>query len=148
MESNGLIAENAAAGIPFSVATSNAVSGKQYTDEDVRRIVAALEQPFDPREIKWRVTNTTADKRRGQMIAYADPRAYTDRLNELFTVRGWTRDYSIETINNVERKSGNGSQIVGKVVVNCRVTIYGLGLRRSPEVTHVDFPKLTQAACR
>ena len=127
MESNGLIAESASAGVPFSVAANNAVSGKQYTDEEVRRIVAALEQPFDPREIKWRVTNTTADKRRGQMIAYADPRAYTDRLNELFTVRGWTRDYSIETINNVERQSGNGSQIAGKVVVNCRVTIYGLG---------------------
>ena len=127
MESNGLIAENAPAGIPLSVPSSNAISGKQYTEEDVRRIVAALEEPFDPREIKWRVKNTTADKRRGQMIAYADPRAYTDRLNELFTVRGWTREYSIETINNVERKSGNGSQIAGKLVVNCRVTIYGLG---------------------
>ncbi len=127
MESNGLTAERGSAGVPFSVAANNAVSGKQYTDEDVRRIVTALEEPFDSREIKWRVTNTTADKRRGQMIAYADPRAYTDRLNELFTVRGWTRDYSIETINNVERKSGNGSQIIGKLVVNCRVTIYGLG---------------------
>jgi hypothetical protein len=38
------------------------------------------------------------------MMAYADPQAYTDRLNELFTVRGWTREYSVETINNVERK--------------------------------------------
>ena len=127
MESKGLTTEIGSAGLPFSVAANNALTGKQYTDEEVRRIVAALEEPFDPREIKWRVTNTTADKRRGQMMAYADPRAYTDRLNELFTVRGWTREYSIETISNVERKTGNGSQIVGKVVVNGRVTIYGLG---------------------
>jgi hypothetical protein len=127
MESNGSIAGNASASIPISAPGNNTVSGKEYTDEEVRRIVAALEEPFDPEEIKWRVTNTTADKRRGQMMAYADPRAYTDRLNELFTIRGWTREYLIETINNVERKIGNGSQIVGKVVVNCRVTIYGLG---------------------
>jgi hypothetical protein len=127
MESNGFTAGSASAVPPLSLPGNKTISGKEYTDEEVRRIVAALEEPFDPREIKWRVTNTTADKRRGQMMAYADPRAYTDRLNELFTVRGWTREYSIETINNVERKTGNGSQIVGKVVVNCRVTIYGLG---------------------
>ena len=93
----------------------------------MRQLVAALEEPFDPREIKWRVTNTTADKRRGQMLAYADPRAYTDRLNALFTVRGWTRRYAIETINNVERTLSNGTQIAGKVVVTCEVTIHGLG---------------------
>ena len=34
-------------------------------------VVAAIEEPFDPREIKWRVTNTTPDRRRGQVIAYA-----------------------------------------------------------------------------
>jgi Rad52/22 family double-strand break repair protein len=102
-------------------------NGKEYTDDEVRQLVAALEEPFDPREIKWRVTNTTADRKRGQMLAYADPRAYTDRLNTLFTVRGWTRRYEVQTINNVERKLSNGSQIAGKVVVTCEVTIHGLG---------------------
>ena len=34
--------------------------------QKVRRLVAELEAPFDPREIKWRVANTTADKRRGK----------------------------------------------------------------------------------
>jgi hypothetical protein len=103
-------------------------SHTHYTDGEVRQLVAELEEPFDPREIKCRVTNTTADKRRGQMLAYADPRAYTDRLNALFTVRGWTREYSVQTINNVERKMSTGTQIVGKVVVTCRVTIHGLGV--------------------
>jgi hypothetical protein len=31
-------------------------SGKEYTDEEVRQLVAALEEPFDPSEIKRRVT--------------------------------------------------------------------------------------------
>ena len=112
--------------IPAAV---QAAGGKEYTDEEVRRLVAALEEPFDPSEIKWRVTNTTKDRTRGQVIAYADPRAYTDRLNGIFTVRGWTRKYRVEMINNVERKTHHESesQMVGKVVVTCEVSIYGLG---------------------
>ena len=109
------------------VAAAQPACAEEYTDDEVRQLVAALEETFDPREIKWRVTNTTADKRRGQMLAYADPRAYTDRLNALFTVRGWTRRYEVETTNNVERKLGNATQIAGKVVVTCEVTIHGLG---------------------
>jgi hypothetical protein len=111
--------------IPSAV---QAAGGKEYTDEEVRRLVAALEEPFNPQEIKWRVTNTTKDRARGQVIAYADPRAYTDRLNAIFTVRGWTRKYGVEMINNVERKTRQGeSQMVGKVVVTCEVSIYSLG---------------------
>ena len=126
MGTNAATAGNTPATIPAG--PHGITGGREYTDEEVRGIVVALEEPFDPREIKWRVTNTSSDRRRGQMIAYADPRAYTDRLNELFTVRGWTREYSVETINNVERKSSSGSQIAGKVVVTCRVTIHGLGV--------------------
>jgi hypothetical protein len=100
-------------------AAVQAAGGKEYTEEEVRRLVAALEEPFDPQEIKWRVTNTTQDRKRGQVMAYADQRAYTDRLNAIFTVRGWTRKYAVEMINNVERKTGSGSQIAGKVVVTC-----------------------------
>lgn len=102
---------------------------KTYTVEQVRELEAALENPFDPSEIKWRVTNTTSDRRRGQVIAYADPRAYTDRLNALFTVRGWTREYAVQVIQNFERRErGNGeSMISGKIVVTCKMTIDGLG---------------------
>src|SRR5229473_5126711 len=56
------------------------------TAERVHELVAALEEPFDPSEIKWRVTNTCKVggpkglRDRGQMLAYADPRAYTDQL--------------------------------------------------------------------
>lgn len=124
MATNMVPAGASPASIPPAAPPPN---GKEYTDDEVRQLVAALEEPFDPREIKWRVTNTTADRKRGQMLAYADPRAYTDRLNTLFTVRGWTRRYEVQTINNVERKLSNGSQIAGKVVVTCEVTIHGLG---------------------
>jgi hypothetical protein len=126
MGTNIATAANSSALIPAAVQPAGR---KEYTDEEVRRLVAALEEPFDPQEIKWRVTNTTKDRTRGQVMAYADPRAYTDRLNAIFTVRGWTRKYAVEMINNVERKTHHESesQMVGKVVVTCEVSIYGLG---------------------
>lgn len=104
-------------------------SAVKYNDDQVVQLVAALEEPFSPQEIKWRVTNTTSDKRRGQVIAYADPRAYTDRLNALFTIRGWTREYSIQVIQNFERmeRGNSDTRIAGKVVVTCKLTIEGLG---------------------
>src|SRR5580698_10056157 len=128
MQANTTIAGAADATSPAAV-PQYASGLEKYTDEQVRQFVAALEDPFDPREIKWRVTNTTSDRRRGQVIAYADPRAYTDRLNALFTVRGWTREYAVQVIQNFERRErGNGeSMISGKIVVTCKMTIDGLG---------------------
>src|SRR5579862_7832683 len=128
MQGNTAFAGTADAAMPVSVQPS-ATPAEKYTDEQVRQFVIALEDPFDPREIKWRVTNTTSDRRRGQVIAYADPRAYTDRLNALFTVRSWTREYVVQVIQNFERKErGAGDGIIsGKIVVTCRLTIDGLG---------------------
>src|ERR1017187_7772078 len=128
MQANTAIAGTADAMSPAAV-LQYAPGLEKYTDEQVRQFEAALENPFDPSEIKWRGTNTTSDRRRGQVIAYADPRAYTDRLNALFTVRGWTREYAVQVIQNFERKGrGNGeSTISGKIFVTCKLTIDGLG---------------------
>jgi len=66
------------------------------------------------------------DKRRGQVVPYADPRAYTDRLNTLFSPQGWTREYKIDTMNNITRVKKGESLLSGKVLVTCTVTIIGL----------------------
>jgi hypothetical protein len=64
-----------------------APSALQVPAERVKELVAALEVPFDPSQIEWRVMNSTKNQRpaRGQVVPYADQRAYTDRLNALFT---------------------------------------------------------------
>lgn len=71
----------------------------QVPTERVKELVAALEVPFDQSQIDWRVMNTTKGQQpaRGQVVPYADQRAYTDRLNALFTPVGWTRKYTIHT---------------------------------------------------
>jgi hypothetical protein len=99
----------------------------QVPAERVKELVAALEVPFDPSQIEWRVMNTTKNQQpaRGQVVPYADPRAYADRLNALFTPAGWTRKYAIHTSANFERSKDQ--KIVAKVLVTCELTIFGLG---------------------
>jgi hypothetical protein len=99
----------------------------QFSPERVKELVAALEVPFDPSQIEWRVMNTTKNGQpmRGQVVPYADQRAYTDRLNALFTPAGWTRKYTIHTSANFERSADQ--KLAAKVLVTCELTIFGLG---------------------
>ena len=96
------------------------------TTATIKELVANLEVPFHPSVVEWRVTNTSkGGSPRGQVMPYADQRAYTDRLNALFTPAGWTRKYAIHTSANFERNKDQ--KIVAKVLVTCELTIFGLG---------------------
>jgi hypothetical protein len=97
----------------------------RFSPDDIKRYTAELEIPFDSGVIVWRVTSTNHDKSRGQVIPYADQRAYTDRLNALFSPAGWTRRYYIHTSANFERSKDQ--KIVAKVLVTCELAIFGLG---------------------
>lgn len=78
-------------------------SGNQRFPQ-LKDFCAALEIPFDPEVIDWRVTNTTRNgKLRGYVIPYADRRPDTDRLKALLAQAGWTRKYAIHTSANFER---------------------------------------------
>jgi hypothetical protein len=105
----------------------NANSATQYTATQIKEFVALLEVPFDPGVIEWRVTNTSKGNgpSRGQVIPYADQRAYTDRLNALFSPAGWTRKYTVHTSANFQR--AKDQKTTAKVFVTCDLTIFGLG---------------------
>src|SRR5271170_1468307 len=94
---------------------------------DFQSLFTQLAEPFQPAEIKWRVTHTTRDGSRGAVIAFADPRAYTDRLNQLFTPSGWTRNYDVTTVSAVSRQKRDKIIQTGKVLVTCTLTIARVG---------------------
>lgn len=94
---------------------------------ELNGLFVRLAEPFDPTEIKWRVTHTNKNGSRAAVIAFADPRAYTDRLNQLFTPTGWTRTYEVSTISSVTRMKKDKLIQTGKVLVTCILTITGLG---------------------
>jgi len=86
-----------------------------------------LSEPFASKEVKWLVAATSRDGRKGRVTPYADPRAYTDRLNEVFTPSGWTREYEVHTLSPITRMKKDKSIQTGKVLVTCTVTITGVG---------------------
>ena len=119
-----------------AAASSNSTTSAQITPERLQQVRELLSAPFDPGEIKWRVTATSTQQtkhgahKRGQLVAYADQRAYTDRLNEVFGEWGWTRHYDVQVAQNFERRApGDKVQttVSAKVVVVSKVTIHGLG---------------------
>jgi hypothetical protein len=83
--------------------------------------------PFHPDAISWRVTNKSKDGKRGCVIPYGYQRAYTDRLNDVFTPAGWTRIYNVTTLSPVTRMKRDKTIQTGKVIVTCAVTIHALG---------------------
>lgn len=110
--------------------------GTHPSPEHLQNIRELLSEPFEASEIKWRVTATSTHQskngpqKRGQLVAYADQRAYTDRLNEVFGEWGWTRSYDVQVAQNFERRApGDKKQtaVAAKVVVVSTVTVHGLG---------------------
>src|SRR5262245_39378141 len=119
-----------------AVVAANRNQSVQMSRERLNKIRELLSEPFDPEEIKWRVTATSTQQtkhgpqKRGQLVAYADQRAYTDRLNDVFGEWGWTRSYDVQVAQNFERRApGDKKQtaVAAKVVVVSKVTIHGLG---------------------
>src|ERR1051325_9763619 len=124
----------------------NANSAAQYTPAQIKEFVALLEVPFDPGVIEWSVTNTSkgTGPSRGQVIPYADQRAYTDRLNALFSPAGWTRKYTVHTSANFQR--AKDQKTTAKVLVTCELTIFGLGSHSATGEEWADDPNAGTSA--
>jgi len=97
------------------------------TTAQMRRAVAELEVPFEPGLIEWRIMKFEREggRRKGLLMPYADQRAYTDRLNALFTPAGWTRSYAVHTSANFERS--RDGKMIAKVFVTCELKVLGVG---------------------
>lgn len=103
------------------------MAATKFTEAEREKLFAQLETPFDPTQIKWRIMRTSADGRSGVILPFADPRAYTDRLNNLFTPSGWTREYTISTVPSLTRVDRGKVVVTSKVLVATAVTITRLG---------------------
>jgi len=94
------------------------------TSEELKEVLQALAIPFDLPLVQWRATEWSDDGGRGLMLPYADPRAYSDRLNDLFTPAGWSRKYTVQASAPVQRARRGPA---AKILVTCEVTIACIG---------------------
>jgi hypothetical protein len=143
---NGHAQDTGASTFAALPSTSPIATPAQFSLEKVKEVVAALEVPFDPAQIEWRVMNTAKGQQpaRGQVVPYADQRAYTDRLNALVTPAGWTRKYTIHTSANFERSADQ--KLAAKVLVTCELIIFGLGSHSATGEEWADNPNAGTAA--
>jgi hypothetical protein len=56
---------------------------------DIKDVLKALREPFDVDDIDWKPQNVKKDS--AMALAFADPRVYIDRLNEVVGPTNWTR---------------------------------------------------------
>lgn len=121
-----------------------------YTPKKLKEILARLEEPFDLDVISWKPQVTSYKDPENPVAkgaAYADQRAYSDRLNELFGPNGWTREYAVHVVSGVERVTTvrNGAQREekrlpnqAKVFVVAKVTVHGVGTHTGTGESWVD----------
>ena len=102
-----------------------------YTPEEAKVLLARLSEPFEIRDVQWRVTKKTQDGKKGCMAPYADPRAYTARLNEVFSPAGWAFELSSETTVGLTRMRAGKSVPTGKLTIIATLNIFGIGKKAS-----------------
>lgn len=59
-----------------------------------KEVAERLRAPFNPEDISWKPQTVDYKAKTALAVAYADPRVYVDRLNEVFGVGGWSDDYN------------------------------------------------------
>jgi hypothetical protein len=127
---------NSASAIPSSTEFQNSAHGSGAQESlglsQKQELLAKFKTPFNPVLINWVVKATKSGRRgkQGLVLPYADSRAYTDRLDELVTTAGWTDEYSVQVVEGFDRKRKGADKAVAsaKVLVVCRLTIFGLGV--------------------
>lgn len=119
------------------------MSSYEFTPEQMQDILARLAAPFDLKLVKWRVTATNREKTKGLVAPYADPRAYTLRLNEVLSPAGWTCEFQPTVINGM---SNGQKSSPSKLVMVATLEIYGIGRKSSTGEKNADDPNAGTAA--
>ena len=121
-------------------------------------LAAKLRAPFNPEDISWKPQTVDYKANTALAVAYADPRAYVDRMNEVFGVGGWSDNYTftVTPFNKVIRgkkaykdtPATEDKQIPGnKVLVVCNLTVseYGVGISSTGDSDAADDNAATSA---
>jgi hypothetical protein len=119
------------------------MSSYEFTPDQMQDILARLAAPFDLKLVKWRVTATNKEKTKGLVAPYADPRAYTLRLNEVLSPAGWTCEFQPTVINGM---SNGPKSSPSKLVMVATLEIYGIGRKSSTGEKNADDPNAGTAA--
>lgn len=123
-------------------------------EKRVKEILDQLSEPFDPDSIYFKPQAVNKAKDSAVAAAYADPRAYSDRLNEVLGSDKWSTKYDVYTIGPIQGIPGPDGKLdwkdkftyKGKVLVVATLTLEGVGQNAGTgESDAVDENAITSA---
>jgi hypothetical protein len=122
------------------------------------QLAEKLRSPFNPEDISWKPQTVNYKDKTALAVAYADPRAYVDRMNDVFGVGGWQDNYSfIATPFNKfikgkaawkEKPATEDKQIPGNkvlVVATIQIPQYGISVSSTGDSDASDDNAATSA---
>ncbi|MFC5862060.1 Rad52/Rad22 family DNA repair protein [Acidicapsa dinghuensis] len=110
------------------------------------KLIENLCDPFPVSLIRWLVVDKAANGAKGKLFAYADARAYTDRLNDVVGAASWSENYSVSTLDGLSRVRNGETARSGKVFAACTLWIDGLGTRSGTGERWADDPNAMMEA--
>jgi len=77
-----------------------------HTDEKARTAMEALQRPFPPEDIEWRVSRSGIknDKPWALVLAYITARAVHERMDEVFGIGGWRNTFREFTVGSISKE--------------------------------------------
>lgn len=119
--------------------------GSPLPSGEVEALMEQLSEPFDPKYIDWKPQVKSRDGKKAMAAAYADIRAYIDRLNKVVGREKWAHSIEIKTVDYSSGKGGDGS-MRSKVVVIVAVAISGVGIGIDVGESPTDDPNAFTSA--
>lgn len=120
------------------------------SENRIKEILGQLDEPFDPEVMYYKPQAINKTKDKAVAAAYADPRAYSDRLNEVVGPDRWSVQYVVSTISPIAGPDANDWKnkftYKGKVLVVATLIIEGVGQNSGTgESDAVDENAITSA---
>ncbi len=119
---------------------------RRLTANQRAKLIENLCDPFPVSLIRWLVVDRSPNGAKGKLLAYADARAYTDRLNAVVGAAGWSETYSVSTLEGLSRVRNGQTLPSGKVFAICTLWIDGLGTRSGTGERWADDPNAMMEA--
>lgn len=79
---------------------------------DNKEILEALQKPFKPEDIDWRIGRKSKDKTKGEVLAYMNARAVMERLDEAVGVDKWEISYTPIDMGTMTQETYKGTTTV------------------------------------
>jgi len=107
--------------------TAGPVPAATVAADERKRVIALLGEPFAFNDVRWRVIQSTKDKKRGLVVPYIKASVIIDRLNSVLGEGCWSRTYQQRTIENIPVTVDGKSVMKGKIALICEIEIPGIG---------------------